>query len=691
MRLTYSLYLLLCFFCAQAQSDSVSNDTIALQYIQPVTVTAYGQSRNINEAPASISILNSKQLERFGNTNLLPAINTLPGVRMEERSPGSFRLNIRGSSLRSPFGVRNVKVYYNDIPISDPSGFTYLNQLGYYNIQQIEVIKGPASSLYGAGNGGVMILNSMPPLWTPGVTVGYSYGSYYQNNALIEAHVGNEGFKNVIRYQTLHSDGYRQHANMRKDILSWDAALKTGSKGILNITALYTDLYYQTPGALTLAEYEANPRGARPRIGATPGSVENKAAIHQKNVLGGFTYLYKFDNRWQHATTIYGSYTQFTNPTVRNYSDNIEPHYGGRTTVKYETLAGNSRIQWQAGAEVQQQIANIKTLTNNVGSAGILQTEDDVNSRQLLGFTQLTWHIHHWVFEGGLSVSNYKLGITRISNTPPIDYTTDMGMQLSPRLAMLYKAGNNTSIYANTARGFSTPTTAELSPSGSPINLSLQPEIGWNYETGVRGNMLGNRLSYDISAFYYNLSNAIVQRRDAAGGDTYINSGATDQFGIEGRIDYALIQNTSSFLQACNIWGSYTYYDFRYRNFIRETNDYSGKQLPGVAPNTAACGLDANFKHGLYINITYNYVDRIALNDGNTVHAAAYHLLVAKVGYTLLFGRYNMQLYTGIDNVLNQHYSLGNDINAAAGRYYNAAPGINYYAGIQLQYLSGKK
>ena len=72
---------------------------------------------------------------------------------MEERSPASYRMNIRGSTLRSPFGVRNVKVYLDDIPFTDAGGNTYLNQLSYYNFNSIEVLKGPGGSLYGAGTG----------------------------------------------------------------------------------------------------------------------------------------------------------------------------------------------------------------------------------------------------------------------------------------------------------------------------------------------------------------------------------------------------------------------------------------------------------------------------------------------------------------------------------------------------------
>ena len=101
---------------------------------------------------------------------------------MEERSPCSYRINIRGSSLRSPFGVRNVKIYYNDIPFTDPGGHSYLNNLGYYNFNSIEIIKGPGSSLYGAGTGGVMLIESLNENASNGASVEYSVGSYNMHN-----------------------------------------------------------------------------------------------------------------------------------------------------------------------------------------------------------------------------------------------------------------------------------------------------------------------------------------------------------------------------------------------------------------------------------------------------------------------------------------------------------------------------
>ena len=83
-----------------------------------------------------------QNLLRYGGTSLVPAMNTVAGVGMEERSPGSYRLSIRGSLLRSPFGVRNIKIYIDDVPLTDATGNTYLNLLDPNHLQSAEIIKG---------------------------------------------------------------------------------------------------------------------------------------------------------------------------------------------------------------------------------------------------------------------------------------------------------------------------------------------------------------------------------------------------------------------------------------------------------------------------------------------------------------------------------------------------------------------
>ena len=155
--------LFCCSLFAQKDSAKFLTDTTTLE---TVTVTAFGSNAKWKDAPAAIALINQKQLQQFDNKTLVPVLNTVAGVRMEERSPGSYRLSIRGSLIRSPFGVRNIRVYWNDIPLTDAGGNTYLNLVDINQLQSIEIIKGPASSMYGANTGGAVLLKSNPQALT---------------------------------------------------------------------------------------------------------------------------------------------------------------------------------------------------------------------------------------------------------------------------------------------------------------------------------------------------------------------------------------------------------------------------------------------------------------------------------------------------------------------------------------------
>ncbi|MEO6135104.1 MAG: TonB-dependent receptor plug domain-containing protein, partial [Ginsengibacter sp.] len=232
--------------------------------LENIIVNAYGNNQKLIDVPAAISLVSNRDLNRYDNTSIISSLNTKPGVRMEERSPGSYRLSIRGSSLRAPFGVRNVKVYYDGIPFTDPGGNTYLNQLGFYNVRSVEIIKGPAGSLYGAGTGGVLLLKNDINNFNPGASVFYSTGSYGLQNINVNVRFGKEDMQNTINFQHQTSDGYRNNTAMKRDVLTWDAVLKKNEKSILQAHFVYGDMNYQTPGGLTKAEYNSNARQSRP-------------------------------------------------------------------------------------------------------------------------------------------------------------------------------------------------------------------------------------------------------------------------------------------------------------------------------------------------------------------------------------------------------------------------------------------
>ena len=665
----------------QPEKDSV-------QALQEITVKAYEQNRKLMQVPAAIAVITKPQLTRFTNTNILPALNSNPGIRMEERSPGSYRLNIRGSSLRSPFGVRNVKTYYNDIPYTDPGGNTYLNQLGFYNIQSAEVIKGPGSSLYGAGTGGVLLLKTNHTNWHPGLAFDFSAGSFGLNNLNTNLRLGTDAFQNTINYLQLSSNGYRDQSELDRKVFTWDLNANLSDKGRITTHFLWGDLFYQTPGALTLAEFNADPKAARPRVGTTPGTIENKAAIYQKIFLAGISFNQKFSENWQNTTSFYGASTRLLNPTFRNYGRTNEPHTGGRTYFQFTKIfSEQSKLNIVTGVEFQQGISSVRIYSNKAGNPDTLQTDDEINNKVFFSFVQATLELpRNWIVTAGASINSQNLSITRLSTSPVIEQKREYKTEVEPRLAILKQLAKPVSVYASIARGFSPPTTAELLPSSGIIATSLHAEEGVNYEAGFRGTLL-KKIYFDINAFRFGLKNTIVQRRDAAGADYFVNAGSTKQIGIETLLSWQVISNSKGSIPNFKISLSHTWNDFTYKDFKQVTNDFSGKKLPSVPSQIVAASIDLATKLGVYLNVNYYYAGQIPLNDGNTEYASSYNLLGARTGWKKnLHPKVLMELFIAADNMLDEKYSLGNDINAFGGRYYNAASTFNFAGGIALHF-----
>ncbi len=660
-----------------------ATDTISPIELEEVVVKAFEQNRRLKDIPASVQYISKGVLERFSPTSVVHAMNTLPGVRMEERSPGSYRFNIRGSTLRSPFGVRNVKIYYNDLPFTDPGGFTFLNQLGYYNFNSVEVIKGPGSSLYGAGTGGVLLIDGLSEVEKKGWFAEYTAGSFQLHNIYGAVTTGNESVTSKIGFQHQQNNGYRDHSSLRRDGLTWNGRFVLNDRNVLKTTFLYSDLFYETPGALTRNEFELNPRSARPGNPAFPGSEAAQASVHEKTFFAGASYNHHLTPSLKNKTSLYGSFTQLRNPTIRNFGRTSEPHAGGRTAFNYTIPINTSVLNINTGLEWQQGFNTIYIHRNAGGTVDTLRTLDEINTRQSFVFTQASLDVGDWVFIAGASWNQRKLQFQRVFPSPLPQQEKQFDNKIAPRLSVMKKF-RNINVYSTISQGFSPPTTEELLPTGGAINLDLDAETGTNYDVGLRATL--QKLYVDVNAFYFSLQNTIVLRRTAGGGNYYLNAGKTKQYGIETYVSHPLF-SFSDFFARGNWWFSHTWHSFKYANFIQADDDYSGNRLPGVAPHTISTGMDLQTRGGFLSTISYYFNSKTTLNDANNEFSNSFHLLSAKAGFQKQFKLYNIKLVAGVENILDQTYSLGNDLNAFAGRYFNASPGRNYYATISFQHL----
>ena len=127
---------------------------------------------------------------------------------------------------------------------------------------------------------------------------------------------------------------------------------------------MYSDLYYQTPGGLTLEEFNADPKAARPAAGAFPSAEAAHAAIYQQTFLAGASYTRTITEHLQNKTVAYGAFTKLRNPAIRNYGRNSEPHVGGRTVFTWKQFFQKAILTANLGAEWQQGFATYSIYEN---------------------------------------------------------------------------------------------------------------------------------------------------------------------------------------------------------------------------------------------------------------------------------------------------------------------------------------
>lgn len=680
MKIVFKITFVL-LFCnmnyLQAQEPAIDSATL-----QEVFVRSYGNEKLLKNLPAAVNSISQRRMEVFSSLSILNAVNSTPGIRMEERSPGSYRINIRGSSLRSPFGVRNVKVYYNDLPITNPGGHTYLNQLGVKNFKTIEVIKGPGSSFYGAGTGGVMLVRSYNNVAQPAIDLSFTAGSFGTTQACVKLATLSEKFLSVLSYERMKSEGYRDHSAMKREVFSWDGSIKL-SHGDLRTTVLYGDLFYQTPGALTLAGYTANPKASRPGSPSFPSAITANASVKQQSFLSGITYEWNdTKTKLKSKTSLYGMFTELANPNIQHYDKSSEPHFGGRTEWVYRPYLRHSSLALTAGAEYQKGFSNVRVFKNIGGKPDSLRSIDEIDTRQSFIFSQAEFSVGSWLITAGLSLNFLNIDFARYETAPVISLKKQFRNQAAPRLAVM-KQFPSFNIYSSISKGFSPPSTTEFFPTGNAVNTSLDAETGINYDAGIKGYF--HDLRYDLNAFIFSLENTIVQRRTAGGGDYFINAGKTRQRGLEFSLSYPYIVTAEKPTQ---FWVSYAFHDFIYRSFKQLNADYSGRRLPSEPLHSLSTGIVQQLKKGFTAAVTYSYTGRIALNDSNTVYAKPYHLAGVKLSYERNWKKNILvKISTGMENLLDEKYSLGNDINAFGGRYYNTAPGRSYFISLNISVL----
>ena len=631
--------------------------------------------------------LSKEAIESVDNATLQPALNSLPGVKMDTRgNGGSRRLSIRGSLLRSPFGVRNIKAYWEDMPLSIPDGSVPMEIADAANLGSISVEKGPALASRSSLNGGALIFyGGLPDEAEPalriesGIQAG-SFGLLRNANSFSLANM-----KNRIFVSYVHQDykGYREQEANRKDMINIRAEWRPKRFHTIYAYFWHYDGYWELPGAINDSIARETPTSA------VPYSVAANASVDRVRTRVGITYK----KRWRKdahflTTTLYGYQTGKVNPYgtsnfFNGYKDESGIGYGGRSEMRWRIRKEKSWIPYlvNLGAEYQADHNDQLEHALENGEKDSLKVDRRVNSLSGMVFANAHWTLFDdkLSFSPGLDLNLLNYGIVDHFEADPNDITGSRSFNpfLAPHFVAKYYPFRWLVLTGKADLGYSPPAFWEISNSNGTINTTLHPEKG--RQLSLRGELRDEKGNFFLFFEGYSLRirNTILPTTLSSGEIIYENKGGTRQNGLEGKLGYSKNPEWSSVV-SLRSWVNFAWQPYRFDD---------GRDLPGVPLWTSAVGVNLKMKMGLYAFLNGRYFGKTAINDANTAYQDPYFVLDGKIGYQKAFEKWvDFELFLGINNTLDTQYTSFLQLNGFNGNFFNPAPARNYYGGMKVAF-----
>ncbi|MCS7019111.1 MAG: TonB-dependent receptor [Cytophagales bacterium] len=669
---------------------ATGNFTFAMQatytLLNEVLIAGMEAEAPLLRVPAAVAALSLRDLQRDNNLIIAPALNRIPGVLMQSGTLNTNKLIIRGIGSRSLFSTNKIRAYFNEIPLTTGDGETTIEDIDLSAVERVEVIKGPSSSIYGAGLGGTLLLSASRSAFKQSQAgTEYLIGSFGLQRMVSHVQSGNERANIRLVHSYQQADGFRENNAYFRNLLSVHGQFYAGENTTVSLLANSIAVKAYIPSSIDEATFRNNPRAAAANWLALRGY-----EAYQKT-LAGTSVEHRFGRRWELTGSLFMQQRNNDEPRPFNFLRESAQATGGRGKLQYKT-DNSKRLIFKAllGTELYSEFYKWQTYRNASGRQGAIISDNEEQRRYLNLFTQaeVIWKERTTLVAGlNFNQTNYTYTDLFRSGNRDLSGSRNFGAVFSPRLALNYACADKQAVFLSVSHGFSPPTLAEtLTPNGQ-INPDIRPETGMNYEIGWRGQR--QNLQYDLSVYAMDIRNLLVARRTGDDAFVGVNAGRTLHAGAEAALQYVLLKNRRQqpVLQA---FANYTYSPYRFVNFKDLDADYSGNPLTGVPRHVLATGLDLQTDVGLYASLNLQAVGAMPMRDDNTLQSDAYRILNSRVGYRHTFlGHLAMHLYGGCLNLTDERYASMILVNATGNppRYYYPGAPRNFFGGLSVSWV----
>ncbi len=674
-----------------APGDQVAYDVPASAgFKDSTTVTATRTARPTEEVAAAVTVIGEEAVSRTPMSNIKEAIVGTPGTLIESENQGyDARLIIRGAGLKARYGVREVMVLLNGIPITDPDSMTRLDFVDTHLVDRIEVVRGPNSTLWGINStGGAINIVTKSPFSGPSGSARLDLGNYDTRNIQVgyTGGIANTHFFNVNFSRRQSTNGWRAWNNFDTTQLTLQPSWILGNGWTWENFVSYTEANLQLPGGLSIDSTRGidqwTPYLASGTVERTVEPWQNMS--RQSKILFFGSKVVKKVGRVQLKPLLFFNYWQHYHPVTGRINDAHTLVGGLDLQADYDhgwgTLTGGVTVRDDDQDSKAYTYADLTTVRGRIVSTlsdtpgdpatavrqktalyGIYAQESLKLGRRLLvdvgarydrirfGVTGQEWIDYNW------SRGAYVPGAGAID-------TVRVYTAFSPRIGVVLKLSEALHAYGNVSTGTQTPSSDELT-----INPSLTLTRVVNYETGFK--LRRPHLTLDTAVYYSPVRDEVVQVLGPHGDSEYVNAGSTEKKGLELALAWNPLPGTS-------VGGGYTYSDYRFKEFSEpafgRNLDRSGKALPYIPKHYYS--LFARYQHrsGAYLQTSANTWGKYWMDNANSQTYEGYRFVTnASVGYQ--GRRFDAALI--VQNLLDRRYAVEAQKDLYGGlRYSPAAP-----------------
>ena len=666
-RILFSIIFISVFLCMHAQ-EAVKDTTGFIQRhdtLGEVIVKASKDNSTQREIPASVSIITAKTLSENGTNTLNQLSAVIPNFFMPDYgSKLTAPVFIRGigSRVNSP----SVGLYVDHVPYFEKASFDF----DFFDIERIEVLRGPQGTQYGRNTmGGIINVVTKSPMEYQGAHItllGGTYGTYGINGGYYGKVKNSFGYSLAVNY--LHNDGFFNNQYLNKPV------------DRLNSVGLRNRLIWKPSEKLT---------------------IENVAA-YEKSDQGGYPYAQYNDTTKKAGSISYNqasSYNRilFSDALVLNYK---ATNYDFSSTTSYQYLDGNQAIDQDFTVDsvyfvVQRQIQNMlsqelifrskgKEKYNWLfGAFGFVQqfneTDDvDTYKTKILAIKEYDHRIMGYAFfhqssitdflvrnltltggvrfdsENDLLDYNYNKNVLgKITNLADTVYPALRSLEILPKVSLSYKY-KMSNFYGLVSRGYKTG--GFNSTFERPEDLNFKPESSWNYEAGLKTALFKNKVYADLALFYIDWRNQQINQSVPSGKGTMLkNAGHSLSKGLETTI-------RTDFIKDIDLLVSYGYTNATFISYTDVYNakiNYDGKYIPFIPMHMIAvqAGKTIEIRHSVLVdkikvNVLYRGTGSTYWDESNLHKQDFYSVLDGRISFI----RKSLQLDIWGNNLLNTQY-----------------------------------